>query len=80
MIPIRVKSRSSGESLGEVALPSFCVDHMRMSSPEMNLTTMMKHIENRCGGLKVQRVYVADQLRTGITADEVANGLELLVE
>ena len=76
---INIRINQNGQEIGIVQLPSFCVDHMRMTSPELNLTTMIKHIQSRCGGITVNKVFVNGELRHGLTADEM-NGLILDIE
>lgn len=80
MILIHVTSRTSGERLGTVQLPSFCVDHMRMTPAEVNLATMIKHVERCCSGVKVSKVFVNNEARSGITAEEAATGMTLQIE
>jgi hypothetical protein len=79
MVKVEVKSQSTNEVLGQVDLPIFCVDHMRMTPPEMNLSTMIRHVEMRCPNVKIRDVYVGNEKRTGITASEVENGITLHV-
>lgn len=81
MVPIEVRSFSDQSVLGRVDLPVFCIDHMKMTPPELNLTTMIKHIESRIKNLKVGDVYVNNEKRTGIAAEEIgAGGLSLTVK
>jgi hypothetical protein len=78
MIQITVKDHQTDAILGEVQLPAFCVDHMRMTPPEVNLATMVKHIEMRCP-VKIGDIFVAGQKRNGLSADEIGQGLTLHV-
>ena len=81
MVPIEVKSYADQSLLGKVDLPVFCIDHMKMTPPELNLTTMIKHIESRVPNLKVGEVFVNNEKRTGITADEIGtSGFSLTVK
>ena len=79
MIKIGIRDQASDKELGEVDLPSFCVDHMAMTPAEVNLSTMIKHIEKRCPGLKIRDVFVKGEQRTGISAAEIGAGLTLHV-
>jgi hypothetical protein len=81
MVPVEVRSFADQSVLGTVDLPLFCIDHMKMTPPELNLTTMIKHIESRIHNLKVGEVYVKNEKRTGITAEEIgASGISLTVK
>jgi hypothetical protein len=79
-VQIVVKNRENDTIFGEVDLPVFCIDHMRMTSPESNLKTMIRHIEMRCPGLKIGAVFVQGIKRDGLRADEVEHGITLHVE
>ena len=79
-IEIRVVNHSAQTQIGTVDLPSFCVDHMRMTPPEMNLATMIKHIKSRCGGLAINQVFMNGKEITGLTADEIKNTMTIEIE
>lgn len=79
MIGITVMSHGSENLLGKVELPAFCVDHMRMTPSEVNLATMVKHIEMRCPDVKIREVYIAGERRNGLSAEEIGTGLTLHV-
>jgi hypothetical protein len=68
MLSIPIRNRSTGTSVGQLTLPLFCVDHMRMTSPEMNLQTLKQHVESKCG--PVSAMYIGGPL-TGLTCDQL---------
>jgi hypothetical protein len=61
LIPIIIQSRSTGEKLGQVDLPSFCIMHMKSSSAATNAHTMKSYIEKKCGGLTIQAMFIGDR-------------------
>lgn len=78
-VPVTILSQSSNEQLGQVDLPTFCVDHMRMTPAEANLATMVRHVEMRLPNLKIREVFVDGQQVTGIDANQVQRGIALHV-
>lgn len=78
-VQIVVRLHSDDSLVGQIDLPTFCIDHMRMTPPEANLKTMNRHIQMRCPDLKIRDVYVSGQLRDGIQAEEVESGITLHV-
>jgi len=84
MIPIQIKSRQpagGGDIIGRVDLPSFCIDHMRMTRPSANAQTMRNHIEKKCGGIKYSKMYIEGRdVSDAITADDLKNGAVIEVD
>lgn len=72
IVPIIVTSRSTGEKIGQVDLPSFCIQHMRMTPGSANAQTMIGHIEKKCG-CKVQQMFMEDR---DVTKDLNASQME----
>jgi hypothetical protein len=60
IIPIIIESRSTGEKLGQVDLPSFCIMHMKMSNGAANAQTMKAYMAKKCGGLTIQSMFIGD--------------------
>jgi hypothetical protein len=79
-IKIRVLSYKTGTELAVVDLPSFCVDHMRMTPPSMNLATLVKHVKSRCGDIEVKKVFINEIERTELTAEEICDPMTIEIE
>lgn len=80
-VKVEVRSYSDPTSvLGEVELPIFCVEHMKMTPPETNLATMIRHVESRVPNLKIGEVFIEGQSVSGLTAQQVQNGISLTVK
>lgn len=75
-VKITIKSRISGHDLDPVAIPVFCIDHMRKTSREENLKTMRKYLE----GNNVYLEREGEEPLDGIDASQVEAGLTLYVD
>jgi hypothetical protein len=82
IIPIRIIDRKSKLVAGQVDLPSFCIDHMKMTPPEANAKTMRSHIEKKCSGLGgFKRMYINNRDVTGsIVADDLNSPGGVVIE
>ena len=79
IVPIIVTSRSSGEKLGQIDLPSFCIQHMKMTPGSANAQTMIGHIEKKCG-CKVRQMYLGDhEVTKELNADEMDGKKEIII-
>ena len=78
-VPVTIFSQSSNEQLGQVDLPVFCVDHMRMTPAEANLATMVRHVQMRLPNIKIRDVFVDGHKVSGIAASQVEKGIALHV-
>lgn len=56
LITLRAKS---GETLAQVTLPSFCLQHMKPAHPADNLNMMIKHLSS-AAKIKIHRLYTED--------------------
>ncbi len=70
MLSIPIRCKSSGAELGAVALPLFCVDHMRMSPATVNLETMKMHV-GRKTGKPVTKLFIAGEAKTGLVPEDL---------
>ena len=79
IIPIHIISRSSGEKLGQVDLPSFCIQHMKMTPPRANAKTMIGHVEKKCS-CKVQKMYMEEtDITSELEASKMDNKKEIII-
>ena len=75
-VKISIKSKISGHDLDPIAIPVFCIDHMRKTSREDNLKTLLKYLE----GNNVYLEKEGEKPLDGIEASQVENGLTLYVD
>jgi hypothetical protein len=71
IIPIQIIDRQSKLAIGKIDLPSFCIDHMKMTSPESNAKTMRNHIEKKCRP-QFSKMYINNrEVSGGILANDL---------
>jgi len=79
IIPIIVTSRLTGERLGQVDLPSFCIMHMKMTPGSANAQTMIGHIEKKCG-CKVHKMFLGEKdITSEFNASEIEGKKEIII-
>ena len=78
-MPIIVTSRLTGEKIGQIDLPSFCIQHMKMTPGPANAQTMVGHIEKKCG-CKVGQMFLGDRdITKELNASEMEGKREIII-